>query len=84
MQAISKGRGAGADTEAMAVGEVAPEAWESQGVVLVVLDLTMAICNAALQWALDTVVRKGDILRVVGVLTHVLNPCKFKNHHHRS
>jgi hypothetical protein len=61
----------------MAVGEVAPEAWVAQGVVLVVLDLTMALSSAALQWALDSVVRKGDILRVIGVLTHVLNPCKL-------
>ncbi|KAG0611650.1 hypothetical protein M758_7G155300 [Ceratodon purpureus] len=68
----------GGGVEAMTVGEVAPEAWEPQGVVLVVLDLTMAIDNAPLQWALESVVRKGDILRVIGLLTHVLNPLGYK------
>ena len=68
----------GGDCEIMAVGEVASEAWEAQGVVLVVMDLTMGVSNAALQWAMDNVVHKGDMLRLVGVLTHVLNPSKSR------
>lgn len=47
-----------------------------QGVVLVVLDVNKDICTQALNWALGHVVRKGDALRLVGVLSHVLNPSK--------
>lgn len=53
-----------------------PEAMAVQGVVLVVLDVNKEICMQALNWALGHVARKGDALRVVGVLSHVLNPSK--------
>ncbi|KAG0613602.1 hypothetical protein M758_6G114900 [Ceratodon purpureus] len=49
-----------------------------QGVVLVVLDVNKDICTQALNWALGHVVRKGDALRLVGVLSHVLNPMGYK------
>jgi hypothetical protein len=47
-----------------------------QGVVLVVLDVNKEISTQALNWALSHVARKGDALRLVGVLSHVLNPSK--------
>lgn len=53
-----------------------PEAMAVQGVVLVVLDVNKDICTHALNWALGHVARKGDVLRLVGVLSHVLNPSK--------
>ena len=50
-----------------------------QGVVLVVLDVNKDISTQALSWALGHVVRRGDALRLVGVLSHVLNPMGYKN-----
>jgi 3-dehydroquinate synthase class II len=55
-----------------------PEAMAVQGVVLVVLDVNKDICMQALNWALGHVARKGDALRLVGVLSHVLNPMGYK------
>lgn len=49
-----------------------------QGVVLVVLDVNKEISTQALNWALSHVARKGDALRLVGVLSHVLNPMGYK------
>jgi hypothetical protein len=43
----------------------------------VVLDVNKDISTSALQWALGHVVRKGDTLRVIGIISHILNPCKF-------
>jgi hypothetical protein len=48
----------------------------AQGVVLVVLDVNKEVSSNALNWALGHVARKGDALRLVGVLTHILNPSK--------
>lgn len=56
-----------------------PEAMAVQGVVLVVLDVNKDICMQALNWALGHVARKGDALRLVGVLSHVLNPSTQKH-----
>lgn len=53
-----------------------PEAMAVQGVVLVVVDVNKDICMQALNWALGHVARKGDAIRLVGVLSHVLNPSK--------
>ncbi len=53
------------------------EVAQTQGVVLVVLDVNKDISTSALQWALGHVVRKGDTLRVIGIISHILNPCKF-------
>lgn len=50
---------------------------DSQGVVLVVVDVSQNTFNSAVVWALRNVARKGDVLRIVGVLTHILNPRKF-------
>ncbi|CAK9255798.1 unnamed protein product [Sphagnum jensenii] len=48
------------------------------GVVLVVLDVNKEVSSNALNWALGHVARKGDALRLVGVLTHILNPMGYK------
>ncbi|CAM6044874.1 unnamed protein product [Sphagnum compactum] len=50
----------------------------AQGVVLVVLDVNKEVSSNALNWALGHVARKGDALRLVGVLTHILNPMGYK------
>lgn len=53
---------------------------DSQGVVLVVVDVSQNTFNSAVVWALRNVARKGDVLRIVGVLTHILNPLGYKCH----
>lgn len=53
------------------------EVAQTQGVVLVVLDVNKDISTSALQWAFGHVVRKGDTLRVIGIISHILNPRKF-------
>lgn len=60
---------------AMAFEEQQEEA-VPQGVVLVVLDVNKEFCTQGLNWALGHVTRKGDALRLVGVLSHVRNPSK--------
>ena len=53
----------------------------SRPVVLVVLEVNKDICTLALNWAFHHVVRRGDTLRLVGILSHVLNPSKsYLNH----
>ena len=51
----------------------------TQGVVLVVLEVNKDICTRALNWAFDHVVRRGDTIRLVGILSHVLNPSELLN-----
>ena len=58
----------------------ASEVQQPQGVVLVILDVNKEISTHALNWALGHVARKGDALRLVGILTHVLNPSKLFFH----
>lgn len=53
------------------------EAFKSQGVVLVVMDLSKDVTNSAVSWALGNVTRHGDLLRLVGIITHVPNPSKW-------
>lgn len=58
----------------------ASEVQQPQGVVLVILDVNKEISTHALNWALGHVARKGDALRLVGILSHVLNPSKLFFH----
>ncbi len=48
----------------------------SQGSVLVVINATKDISRAPVYWAIGNVVRKGDALKILGIITHVTNPCK--------
>jgi hypothetical protein len=48
----------------------------SQGSVLVVINATKDILPAPVYWAIGNVVRKGDALKILGIITHVTNPCK--------
>ncbi|XP_073387629.1 uncharacterized protein [Physcomitrium patens] len=48
-----------------------------QGSVLVVLDVNKGVAPAALYWALANVVRKGDKLKLLGIITHVSNAMGF-------
>jgi hypothetical protein len=48
----------------------------SQGSVLVVINATKDISPAPVYWAIGNVVRKGDALKILGIITHVTNPCK--------
>jgi hypothetical protein len=57
------------------------QAEPTQGVVLVVLEVNKEICTHALNWAFHQVVRRGDTLRLVGILSHVLNPSKSRLDH---
>lgn len=50
-----------------------------QGSVLVVLDVNKDIEPSALHWALGNVVRKGDNLKIVGIITYLMNPSKFSS-----
>lgn len=54
-----------------------PGAVPQGGAVLVVLDVNKLIDPGALYWALGNVVRKGDFLKIVGILTQLANPSKF-------
>lgn len=51
---------------------------KSQGVVLVVMDLSKDTSSSAVSWALGNATRSGDLLRLVGIITHVPNPSKLK------
>lgn len=57
------------------------QAETTQGVVLVVLEVNKDISTRALNWAFHHVVRRGDTLRLVGILSHVLNPSKSHFNH---
>lgn len=50
---------------------------KSQGVVLVVMDITKEVSSSAVSWALGNATRSGDLLRLVGIITHVSNPSKL-------
>lgn len=45
-----------------------------QGSVLVILDVTKETGTAPVYWALGNVVRRGDNIKIVGIVTHVCNP----------
>lgn len=59
--------------------EMAHRAVKSQGVVLVVIDLSREVSSSAVNWALENAVRHGDLLRLVGIITHVQNQSKSRN-----
>ncbi|XP_024391959.1 uncharacterized protein [Physcomitrium patens] len=48
-----------------------------QGSVLVVLDANKAISPAAIYWALANVVRRGDSVKILGIITYVANNMGF-------
>ncbi|XP_024387445.1 uncharacterized protein [Physcomitrium patens] len=50
----------------------------AQGSVLVTLDVTKELCTPAVYWAMGNVVRRGDNLKILGIITHVSNPMGFK------
>lgn len=54
-----------------------PGAVSQGGAVLVILDVNKLIDPGALYWALGNVVRKGDFLKILGLLTQLANPSKF-------
>lgn len=45
--------------------------------VLIVVDANKEISTNALDWAVSYVVQKGDFVKLLGVLQHILNPSKF-------
>jgi glycerol-3-phosphate acyltransferase PlsY len=47
-----------------------------QGAVLVVLDVNKGASPAALYWALTHVVRKGDTVKILGIITHIASASK--------
>ena len=51
-----------------------------QSTVLVVLDVTIETSTAAVYWALGNVVRRGDNLNIVGIVTHLCNPSTPQTH----
>ncbi|CAM6027924.1 unnamed protein product [Sphagnum balticum] len=51
----------------------------SQGSVLVVINATKDISPAPVYWAIGNVVRKGDALKILGIITHVTNPFGIKS-----
>lgn len=53
-----------------------------QGSVLVVLDANKAISPAAIYWALANVVRRGDSVKILGIITYVANNSKFSHYLH--
>ena len=59
--------------------DMTPRAVKTQGVVLVVIDLSKEVSSSAVTWALENAVRNGDLLRLVGIITHVQNPSKSTN-----
>ena len=59
--------------------EMTPRNVKTQGVVLVVIDLSKEVSSSAVTWALENAVRNGDLLRLVGIITHVQNPSKSSN-----
>jgi hypothetical protein len=69
----------GAVAEGEAAMDMTPRAVKTQGVVLVVIDLSKEVSSSAVTWALENAVRNGDLLRLVGIITHVQNPSKSTN-----
>lgn len=49
------------------------------GSVLVVVDVNKTVSPAAVHWALGNVVRKGEHLKILGIITHLPNPSKLPN-----
>lgn len=72
-----------ASMNSVAWPEINMKAWEistgpePQGVVLAILDVNNTISAQSLTWALGHVARKGDALKIVGILTHIVNPSKL-------
>lgn len=50
---------------------------EDPNPVLIVVDANKEMNTNALDWALSYVVQKGDSVKLLGVLHHILNPSKF-------
>jgi len=48
-------------------------------VVLVVIDVNKELSTSALDWALGSVVQKGDSVKLLGVLHHIFNPMGYKS-----
>lgn len=44
--------------------------------VLVIVDANKEVSTHALEWALTHVIQKGDSVKLLGVLHHILNPSK--------
>ena len=57
---------------------MAHRAVKTQGVVLVVIDLSKDVSTSTVTWALENAVRQGDLLRLVGIITHVQNQSKLR------
>ncbi|KAG0593424.1 hypothetical protein KC19_1G328800 [Ceratodon purpureus] len=47
--------------------------------VLIIVDANKEISTNALDWALSYVVQKGDMVKLLGVLHHILNPMGYKS-----
>jgi hypothetical protein len=47
--------------------------------VLVVLDVNKELTTSALDWALSCVVQRGDTVKVLGILHHIMNPMGYKS-----
>lgn len=48
-----------------------------QGSVLVVLDVNKGVTPAAIYWTLADVARRGDSVKILGIITHIANTSKF-------
>jgi hypothetical protein len=61
-----------------------PRAWQpadeekvdagAGSLVLVVLDVNKELTTSALDWALSCVVQRGDTVKVLGILHHIMTP----------
>ncbi|CAK9274869.1 unnamed protein product [Sphagnum jensenii] len=66
-----------------------PRAWQpadeekvdagAGSLVLVVLDVNKELTTSALDWALSCVVQRGDTVKVLGILHHILTPMGYKS-----
>jgi hypothetical protein len=61
-----------ADAVEESEGGLAPEG----SVVLVVMDVNKILNMTAFNWALLHVIQRGDTVRLLGVLHHIINPSK--------
>lgn len=48
-----------------------------RSVVLVVMDVNKELSTHALDWALASLIQKGDTVKLLGILHHILNPSKY-------
>ena len=63
--------------EGSANGESEIECAPCASTVLVVVDANKEVSTHALDWAISYVVQKGDSVKLLGVLHHILNPSEF-------